>query len=112
MYTAEPTTYPVLSRLTSILKTWEDTNHQVLIKFRQTWSKQEVVIHYVLRSINLLILFGIRKNCHSSGSNPLLLPFVKWEIKWAVIIIEECNCFRCIQNFTQFSCIMIKAIRT
>jgi hypothetical protein len=38
----------------------------VLIKFRQNWSKQEV-IRYVLRSTNLLMLSKIRKNCHSSG---------------------------------------------
>jgi len=34
---------------------------QVLFKFRQKRSKQEV-IYYVLRSTNFLILFGIRNN--------------------------------------------------
>jgi hypothetical protein len=33
--------------------------------------KQEV-IHYILRATSLLILFGIRKNWHSSGRSLLL----------------------------------------
>jgi len=40
----------------------------MLIKFRQNWSKQEVK-HYVLRSTNLIIPFGIRNNCDSSRYN-------------------------------------------
>jgi len=40
-------------------------NHQVLIKFRQNWFKQEVK-HYALRSIHSLILYGTTKNSHSS----------------------------------------------
>jgi hypothetical protein len=36
-----------------------DINHKVLIKFWQNWSKQEV--YYILKPINLLILFGIKK---------------------------------------------------
>jgi len=34
-------------------------------------------IYYVLRCTNVLILFWTRKNCHSSGRNPLLYLFVK-----------------------------------
>jgi len=34
----------------------KNLNHQVLIKFRQKWSKQEV-IHYILRSTHLLLIF-------------------------------------------------------
>jgi len=37
---------------------------------------QQEVIHYVVRSTNLLI-FGIRKYCYSSGSNLLLYLFIK-----------------------------------
>jgi hypothetical protein len=46
-------------------------NLQILVIFLQNWSKQEV-IHYVLRSTNVLNLFGIRKNYQSSGTNLLL----------------------------------------
>jgi hypothetical protein len=41
-------------------------NYNALIKFRQKWFKQEVK-YYVLRSMNSLMLFIIRKNCLSSG---------------------------------------------
>jgi len=41
--------------------------HQVWIIFQQNWFKYEVGL-FVLRYINLLILFGIKKNCLSSGS--------------------------------------------
>jgi len=49
----------------------KDINHQVLIIFEHSWSKLEVN-YYILRSVDLLILFQIRKNCHSSGRNLLL----------------------------------------
>jgi hypothetical protein len=43
------------------------SNDQILAELIQT-----EVIHYVLRSTNLLILLGIRRNCHSNGKNLLL----------------------------------------
>jgi len=39
-------------------------NHQVLIKSQQNWLDQRVG-QFALRSINLLSLFGIRRNCLS-----------------------------------------------
>jgi len=66
----------VLLRLKLLLSNWEDINRQALIKVRQKWTKQDV-IHYVLTLTYLLILFGISKNCHSSGSNLLLYLFIK-----------------------------------
>jgi len=47
-----------------------DKNSQILIEFRQNSSSREVM-HYVLKSTDLLILFGIRKSCHSTGRNLL-----------------------------------------
>jgi hypothetical protein len=38
---------------------------------------------------DLLVLDGIRKKCHSSGSNLLLYQFIKRVIKLIVVIIEE-----------------------
>jgi hypothetical protein len=40
----------------------------------------------VLRSINLLILFGIRRKCLSSGSSPSLYLFTSRAIKLTVLI--------------------------
>jgi hypothetical protein len=45
----------------------KDINLQVLIK----------AIHYVLNSIKLLILFGIRKDCHNNGRNVFLYLFIE-----------------------------------
>jgi len=47
------------------LESWKYTNHQVCIKFQQNLFKH-VVGHFVLRHINLLIIFGIRRNRLSS----------------------------------------------
>jgi prolipoprotein diacylglyceryltransferase len=38
---------------------------------------------------NLLILYGIRRNCHSNGRNLLLYQFIKRVIRLNVIIIYE-----------------------
>jgi hypothetical protein len=57
------------------------TRH-VLNKFQQK------VVYYVGTSTSLLILFGIRKNCHSSGRNMLLCPCVKIVKKMSVVIIK------------------------
>jgi hypothetical protein len=48
--------------------------------------KQEAK-YYCLRSTNLLILFGIRKNCLNNGRSQLLYQFTKSVIKLTVIII-------------------------
>jgi hypothetical protein len=55
-------------------------NHQVVIKFQKSWFKQEVK-HYCMRSINSLVLFGIRKNCMISRRSLLLYQFTKRVIK-------------------------------
>jgi hypothetical protein len=47
------------------------------------------VKHYVLRYTNLFVLYGIRRNCHSSGRNILLYQFIKRVIRLIVIIIQE-----------------------
>jgi hypothetical protein len=38
--------------------------------------------------MNLLILFGIRKNCHGSGRNLSLYLFIK-RVKFNVVITEQ-----------------------
>jgi hypothetical protein len=71
----------------------ESFKGQVVIKFRQNWSKPEG-IHYVLRSTNLLIIFEIRKNCQSSGRNLLLYLFIRRVIKLTVVITGEYHCYQ------------------
>jgi hypothetical protein len=44
---------------------------------------------YILRYTDLFVLYGIRRNCHSSGRNLLLYQFIKRVIRLTVIIIEE-----------------------
>jgi hypothetical protein len=44
---------------------------------------------YVLRYTNSFVLYGIRRNCHSSGRNLLSHQFIKRVVRLAVIIIEE-----------------------
>jgi hypothetical protein len=45
--------------------------------------------HYILRYTDLFVLYGIRRNCHSSRRNILLYRFIKGAIRLIVIIIEE-----------------------
>jgi hypothetical protein len=44
---------------------------------------------YVPRYTDLFVVYGIRRNCHSSGRNLLLYQFIKRAIRLIVIIIEE-----------------------
>jgi hypothetical protein len=60
----------------------------VLISFWPKESKQEEK-HHSLRYTHFLVLYGIRRTCHSNGRNLLLYQFLKWVIKWTVIIIKE-----------------------
>jgi hypothetical protein len=39
------------------------------------------IIHYILRSTNLFLVFGIRKNFYSSGGNIFLYLFMKKDDK-------------------------------
>jgi len=52
------------------------------------------VTHYALRSTNFVILFGIRRNCHSSGSDLLFYLFIKRVIKLTVVIIREYHSYQ------------------
>jgi hypothetical protein len=43
----------------------------------------------MVRYTILFILYGIRRNCHSSERNLLLYQFIKRVVRLTVIIIEE-----------------------
>jgi hypothetical protein len=47
------------------------------------------VKHNILRYKDLFVLYGMRRNCHSSGRNLLLYQFIKRVIRLTVIIIKE-----------------------
>jgi hypothetical protein len=60
-----------------LLNSYKFTNHQILMKSQQNWLKQ-VAGQFAVRSIHLLILFGIRRNYLSSGrSTSLYVPVYK-----------------------------------
>jgi hypothetical protein len=59
-----------------LLESWKVVNPQVLIRFWPNWSKLGVK-HYILRYTDLFVLYGIRRNCRSSGRNLLLYQFKK-----------------------------------
>jgi hypothetical protein len=59
----------------------------------QKFSKQEA-IHCILKSTNLLILFGIRKNYYSSRRILLLYLFIKRVIKLTGVIREGYHCYQ------------------
>jgi len=50
---------------------------------------QAEVIRYVLRSTNLLIVFGMGKNCHSSGRNLLLYLYIYIYTKFYSIFLSQ-----------------------
>jgi hypothetical protein len=62
---------------------------QILTKMIQAGSE-----HYVLGSINSLILFGIRKNNLNSGRHILLYQFTRRAIKRTVVIIVRYHSYQ------------------
>jgi hypothetical protein len=75
------------------MRSSKSRNCQAVTKFRQNWFKQKVK-HYCLRSMDSLILFGIRKNCLISGRSLLFYQFTKWAIKLNVVIIMGYQCYQ------------------
>jgi hypothetical protein len=65
----------VLLKVKLLLENWKGISQQELITFHHNRLKDEVK-HYILKPTNLFILFGIRKNCHSTEKSPLLNPFL------------------------------------
>ena len=61
------------------------TYHQVLVKSQQNCLRQRVK-QFATRSINLLFLFRIRRNCLRSGKSQSLYLFIRRAIKQIVVI--------------------------
>jgi hypothetical protein len=52
LYTAEQLILvPVLLRFKLLLQNWKSINRQVVIKFRQNWSKQEVTYYFLINCV-------------------------------------------------------------
>jgi len=67
IHTAKPLVpEPSAFEVEMVIENLKDTNHQISIRFDQHWFNQEVG-QFILRSINLVVLFGIRRNCLKSG---------------------------------------------
>jgi hypothetical protein len=79
---------PASTKRKLLLESLKVINPQTLTIFRPNWSKQGVK-HYVLRYTNLLVLYGIRRNCHSSGRDPLPYQFIKRVIRLTATTIGE-----------------------
>jgi len=63
-----------------------------------------------MRSINLLFLFGIRRNYLRSGSRRLFYLCIRREIKQTVVIIEVYHFANYVKNFIQNPVVKVKAI--
>jgi hypothetical protein len=88
MHTTEPLVYqPNPSEVEIAIENLEryklPTIYQIPVQLIQAGTK-----HHILSFTNLLILFGIRKNCHGSGRNLLLYVFVKRVVKLTIVILE------------------------
>jgi hypothetical protein len=73
---------------------------------QQNWL-QQWVRQLVLKSINLLILYGIRKSDLRSGRNRSLYLFIKRTRKQTVVIIEAIASVNCIQNLIQHPAVKV-----
>jgi hypothetical protein len=93
-------------RLRGLLKSWQDTNHQVLIKSQQNWFKQGVD-QLAVRSLQLFILCGIRRNYLRSGRSRSLCLSIRRVIKQTVVIIEACHFFQLYIEFYPTSCCQV-----
>jgi len=65
---------------------------------------------FTMRSINLLFLFAIRRNCPRSGWSRTLYLFKRRAIKQIVEIIGAYHFCNYVQNFIQHSPIKVNAI--
>ena len=84
-----------------LLKRQKDTIHQVMIKSQQNWLRQGVE-KFALRSINLLILFGIRRNCLTSGRSQSIIQSIRRVITQIVVqLYRHIISANYVQNFNQ-----------
>ena len=108
LHTAEPQVpEPSTSEAELAIEKLKRHNHQVLTKSQQNWLRQGVG-QFALRSINWLLLFGIRRNCLRSGRNRSLYPYIRRAIKH--FIKGHITFANYVQNFFQHPAVKINSI--
>jgi hypothetical protein len=80
-----------------------DTNQQVLIKSQQNLLKQWIG-QFTVRTVDIRIMFGIRKNCLRSGRSRSLYLFIRRATKQTVIITEAYHFRQLHTKFYPTSC--------
>jgi len=68
------------------------------------------VDQYALRAINLLLVFGIRRNCLRSGRSQSLYLFIRRAIKQIVLIIEAYHFCLLHTNFIHHPAVKVNSI--
>ena len=109
IHTAEPLVpQPSASVVELAIDKLKVTNRQVLIKYWQNWLKQGIE-HFAWRFINLLHLFGRRRNCLKSGRRRSWYLWIRRGIKLIVVIIEPYH-FCQTQSFIQHPAVKVNSI--
>jgi hypothetical protein len=102
IHTAEPLVpEPSLVEVEIAIGKLKSYKSQVLIIFRLNLSKQGLK-YYITRYTDLFVLYGIRRNCHSSGRNLLLYQFIRRVITLIVKIIEESPPYQMAKKLIQY----------
>jgi len=82
----------------------KDTNHQVLIKSQQKLLRKGVE-QLTVRSINLLLLFGRRRNCLRSERSRSLYLSIRRAIEQIIVIIGAYHlCQQCAKLYPTSCC--------
>ena len=81
----------------------------MLIKSQQKWLRQGVE-QFALRFINLIILFGKRRNYLRSGRSWSLYLAIKKDIKQTVVIIEAYHFCQLHTKFYPTSCVKVNSV--
>ena len=99
IHTAKPLVpEPSAFEVEMVIENLKDTNHQISIRFDQHWFNQEVG-QFILRSINLVVLFGIRRNCLKSGRFWTLYLFMSKVVKETVVIVVAYHSYQLLEMF-------------
>ena len=90
----EPSTFELEMAIEKLKRYKSQGTDQIPAELIKAWYKK-----FALRSINLSVLLGKRRNCLRSGRSRSLYLFISTAMKHVVIFIEE---YRCCQLHTKF----------
>jgi hypothetical protein len=87
-YRAEPLVHePSMSEGELVIENLKRYKSSGIYKSKQNRLNKEVG-QFILRSISLLVLFGIRRNCLNLGKSRSLYLFIRKMIKYSAVIVE------------------------